>query len=73
MCLSIPGQITQIEGDMAKVSVQGVLLNVALHLVDGAKVGDYVLVHAGFALQIIDIEHATEIIQAVYDNKQNKQ
>ncbi|MEN8117699.1 MAG: HypC/HybG/HupF family hydrogenase formation chaperone [Bacteroidota bacterium] len=60
MCLSIPAKIISIEGDKARVSVGGAEYNAALNLVEDAKVGDYVLLHSGFAIQIINEEEAME-------------
>ncbi|MBN2215067.1 MAG: HypC/HybG/HupF family hydrogenase formation chaperone [Bacteroidales bacterium] len=65
MCLSIPGKVTEIAGNMAKVSVGGSLVNVGLHLVDDVRVGDYVLVHTGFALQKISEEEALETLELI--------
>jgi hydrogenase expression/formation protein HypC len=63
MCLAIPGQITSIVDearDLATVQVSGVRRNVNIALVkgEGAKVGDWVLVHVGFAMSIIDEQAA---------------
>ena len=65
MCLSIPGKIISIEGKSARVSVGGTLVNVALHLVDDVTIGDYVLVHTGFALQKVSEEEALETIELI--------
>jgi hydrogenase expression/formation protein HypC len=51
MCLAIPAQVLEVTGNIAQVSVEGALREVHLGLVDGVDVGDYVLVHAGFALE----------------------
>jgi hydrogenase expression/formation protein HypC len=63
MCLAIPGQITAIvddANDIATVEVSGVRRNISLSLVrpQGPKVGDWVLIHVGFALSLIDAEAA---------------
>ena len=63
MCLSIPAKIVSIEGDMAKASVGGTLINAGLHLVDDVQIGDYVLVHTGYALQKISEEEAKETLK----------
>ncbi|MBN2613046.1 MAG: HypC/HybG/HupF family hydrogenase formation chaperone [Bacteroidales bacterium] len=63
MCLGIPGKILEINGDIAKASVGGAIVNAGLHLVDDARVGDYVLIHTGFALQKISEEEALETIR----------
>lgn len=54
MCLAIPAKIVEIDGEMAKVEVGGVLRAVSLMLVPDLKVGDYVITHAGFALHRVD-------------------
>lgn len=51
MCLAVPAEVLELSGEMAKVSVEGALRDVNVALVDDLEVGDYVLVHAGFALQ----------------------
>lgn len=67
MCLSIPGKIIEINGEMAKVSVGGSVVNTGLHLIDDARVGDYVLVHTGFALQKISEEEALETLKLIQE------
>ncbi|MGO8806934.1 MAG: HypC/HybG/HupF family hydrogenase formation chaperone [Candidatus Bathyarchaeia archaeon] len=62
MCLAIPAKVMNLQGDKANVDFgQGVLREVNVSLVE-AKVGDYVLVHAGYAIQIIEEEDAKETI-----------
>jgi hydrogenase expression/formation protein HypC len=51
MCLAVPAEVIELTGNIAKVSVEGALREVNVLLVDEVAVGDYVLVHAGFALQ----------------------
>lgn len=63
MCLGIPGQVIEFVHEthhIAKIDVNGVRrnVNVGLVLPDGLKVGDWVLVHVGFALSIIDEDEA---------------
>jgi hydrogenase expression/formation protein HypC len=61
MCLAIPGQILEIVDDerrLAKVDVAGVRRNVNIGLLDGVGVGDWVLIHVGFALSQVDEEEA---------------
>ena len=73
MCLAIPAEVIEIyEGDVALMEAGGARKKVSLALLDGAAVGDYVLVHAGFAIEIIDEEEArktTELFEelARYD------
>ena len=54
MCLAFPAKILQIEGDLATVERSGVKRSASLMLLPEAKIGDYVLIHAGFAMQVID-------------------
>ena len=58
MCLSIYGKLLGVEGDVGIVEIGGVERKVGLQLVPGAAPGDYVLVHAGFAIQVVDEEEA---------------
>jgi hydrogenase expression/formation protein HypC len=64
MCLAIPGQIQSIEGAemerTGKVRFGGVVKSIMLACVPEAKVGDYVMVHAGFAISIVDEKEALE-------------
>jgi hydrogenase expression/formation protein HypC len=63
MCLAIPARIIKIKDGTAEVDFgRGVSREVNIMLVD-AKVGDYVLVHAGYAIQVIDEEMAKETIR----------
>ena len=63
MCLSVPAKVISIEGDIAKASVGGTIMNANLNLVEDIKVGDYILLHTGFALQKIDEEEALETLK----------
>lgn len=65
MCLSIPGRIEKIEGDIARVSIGGTQVEAGLHLIEDAQVGDFVLVHSGFALQKISEEEAKKTIELI--------
>lgn len=63
MCLAIPGLVTELlENDMAQVNVGGAKHVVSLSLVDGVKLGDYVIVHVGYALSKIDPEEAKKTL-----------
>jgi hydrogenase expression/formation protein HypC len=68
MCLAIPGRITKIdEARMADVDILGVGRHVSLDLVPEAEVGDYVMVHAGYGIQIVDEEFAKETLELIRD------
>ncbi|AGN25769.1 HypC/HybG/HupF family hydrogenase formation chaperone [Candidatus Methanomassiliicoccus intestinalis] len=62
MCLAVPGQIVSIEGPQADVDFGGVLKKVNVSLIEG-HVGDWVVVHAGFAIETMDEEEAQETLQ----------
>jgi hydrogenase expression/formation protein HypC len=62
MCLAIPSKITQIENNMAVIDVDGVRRECSLLLVEDAQVGDYVIVHAGFAISKLDETAALETL-----------
>jgi hydrogenase expression/formation protein HypC len=62
MCLAIPSKIIKIEDNMATIDVEGVQRKVSLLLLEDAMVGEYVIVHAGFAIQRIDEAAAMETL-----------
>jgi len=68
MCLAVPGKIESIEGTdpifrSGKVNFGGIMKNINLAYVPDAKVGDYVLVHVGFAISTIDEAEAREVFE----------
>jgi hydrogenase expression/formation protein HypC len=64
MCLAVPGMIIELaEAGLALVEIGGVKTKVSLMLVDNAGLGDYVLVHAGFAIEKIDRYEAQRTIE----------
>ncbi|MPM08289.1 Hydrogenase maturation factor HypC [bioreactor metagenome] len=63
MCLSIPSNVISIDGDMAIVSVGGTEYEASLQLLTDVKVGDYILLHTGFAIQKISEEEALETLK----------
>ena len=63
MCLAIPARVAEVlENDMAIVDVGGVRKTISLALVDGVAVGDYVIVHVGYALNRLDPEEAAKTL-----------
>lgn len=60
MCLAVPMKIVAIDGDRAEVDAGGVRRTVGLALLPEARVGDDVIVHAGYALSLVDPEEAEE-------------
>jgi hydrogenase expression/formation protein HypC len=63
MCLAIPARIETIEGAEALVDVGGVSRTIGLLLTPEARVGDYVYVHAGFAISVVDEAEAQESLR----------
>lgn len=63
MCLSIPARVESIENDMAIVSVGGTEYKASLQMLEDVKVGDYILLHTGFAIQKLSEEEAQESLR----------
>lgn len=66
MCLSIPAKVISINNDKAIVTVGGTEYEASLQLLDDVKVGEYILLHTGFAIQKISEEEAIETLK-VFD------
>ena len=60
MCLAVPMRITAVDGRRATIAVEGLEQECSIVLVPDAEVGDYVLVHAGYAINVIDEDEARE-------------
>ncbi len=63
MCLGIPMKVRKINGDFAEVESGRLLRNINIQMLPGLKIGDYVLVHAGFAIQRVDRARARETLK----------
>ena len=63
MCLAIPALVKSIEGQEAEVEIGGVSRKASIILTPEAKVGDYVLLHTGYAINVIDEEEAEETLK----------
>ncbi|MGE5457607.1 MAG: HypC/HybG/HupF family hydrogenase formation chaperone [Methanococcaceae archaeon] len=63
MCVAVPGKVVSKTEKTAVLDFMGVQKEVSIELLKGVKIGDYLLVHAGCAIQKIDQTEATEIIQ----------
>ena len=63
MCLAIPARVKSINGVEAEVEVGGVSRKASIMLTTEAKVGDYVLLHTGYAINVIDEEEAQETLK----------
>lgn len=62
MCLAIPGKVVSINGDQGDIDFGGVIKKTNLSMVE-AKIGDWVVIHAGFAIEVMDEEDAQETIR----------
>ena len=66
MCLAIPAQIIEMKDDhLATVDILGVTREASLDLTPQARLGDFVLVHAGFAIEVVDPDYAQETIDLI--------
>lgn len=67
MCLAVPGEVLSIIGEdlnrTGRVSFSGVVKQVSLAYVPDAEVGDYVVVHVGFAISVLDVQEAEQTLQ----------
>jgi len=63
MCLAIPALIKSINGQQAEVDIEGVRREVSLQLTPEARAGDYVLLHTGYAISVIDADEAEETLK----------
>jgi len=62
MCIAIPGKLIEKDGNQGRVDINGNILNIRLGVVD-AKVGDYVLVHAGCAISVVKKDEEAELLE----------
>ncbi len=63
MCLAIPALVESIDGEEAVVSIEGVRREISIQLTPEAEAGDYVLLHAGFAIGILDETEALQTLE----------
>ena len=63
MCLAVPVQVISVEGNQAEVEIGGVKRNVSIVLTPEVRVGDYVLLHTGYSISIIDEDEAKETLR----------
>ncbi len=67
MCVAVPSKVIEIDGDTATIEVGGQRAQARVDLLKGIKVGDYVLVHAGFAITVMDDEQAHKTLEVMRD------
>jgi hydrogenase expression/formation protein HypC len=63
MCLAVPARVMTIEGEFAAVDLTDVKMQVCVGLLDDLQIGDYVIVHAGFAISKLDLAEAEETLK----------
>ncbi len=73
MCLAVPALIKSIKGQQAIADIEGVARDISLQLTPEAKVGDYVLLHTGYAIGIIDAEEAEETLKLLREMSETGQ
>ena len=71
MCLAIPAKVIRVEGSYALVSIEDVEYNASLLLLDNISPGDFVLLHAGFAIEKIDPDEAAETMRLLLEIEKN--
>ena len=63
MCLAIPALVKSIDGNQAEVDIDGVSRKVSIQLTPEVKVGEYVLLHTGYSISVVDEEEAKETLK----------
>ena len=63
MCLGVPMQVMSIDGELAICEIDGVRREASLMMVDDVGVGDFVIIHAGFAIEKLDVDDAQETLR----------
>jgi hydrogenase expression/formation protein HypC len=67
MCLSVPAQIVSMDGEFAMVSVNGALFRAGIQMIEDPQPGEYILLHAGFAIQKISDQEAEETLSLLHE------
>jgi hydrogenase expression/formation protein HypC len=65
MCLAVPMRVKKLEGDFAQVETAGLVRRINIQMLPQLKIGDYVMVHAGFAIQKLDPKQAKETLRII--------
>ena len=71
MCLAIPAKVISVEGSTALVVIEDVEYNASLLLLEDVRPGDFVLLHAGFAIEKVDPEEAAETMRLLLEIVKN--
>ena len=70
MCLAVPGRIIELNGEKAVIDFDGIRRSVVVSLLQEPRVGEYVIVHAGFAISRLDVEEAERTYQLLAEMEQ---
>jgi hydrogenase expression/formation protein HypC len=71
MCLAIPAKVLSVDGASAKVSIEDVEYTASLLLLDNVQPGDFIMLHAGFAIEKVDASEAAETLRLLNEIEQN--
>jgi hydrogenase expression/formation protein HypC len=72
MCLAIPAKVISVNGPGAVVSIEDVEYSASLLLLDNVQPGDYIMLHAGFAIEKVDPDEAAETLRLLNEMDQNR-
>lgn len=72
MCLAVPGKVVEIDNYKGIVEIGNLKREVFMHLVPNTKIGQYVLVHAGCAIETIDEEEAAKTLEIIKELSENE-
>ncbi len=72
MCLAIPAKVISVDGDSALVAIEDVEYTASLLLLDNVKPGDYIMLHAGFAIEKVDAEEALETMRLLNEEEKGR-
>ena len=73
MCLALPARVIRVDGDVALVAIGNVEYTASLALLENVNPGDYVLLHAGFAIEKIDPDEAAETLRLLREIEKNSE
>lgn len=71
MCLAIPAKVISVDGTSARVSIEDVEYTASLLLLDNVKPGDFIMLHAGFAIEKVDPDEAAETLRLLNEVEKN--
>jgi hydrogenase expression/formation protein HypC len=72
MCLAIPAKVIRVEGSKALVTIEDIEYTASLLLLEDVKPGDFILLHAGFAIEKLDPEEAAETMRLLLEIEKNR-